>query len=671
MKKMLWILASTLLGVALPLHASESSGVVVSHHESLHNLRFSRDHSENLRERVRTEPFVLGFDALGRTFEIELEPNDRLVNAAFRGELADDIGVYRGRLSGRPDSWVRIVISNGNPTGLIWDGNEMLAIEAPDDSALKTNSPAIYRLADTYIEPGTLGCGTAGGGGVGAVAYQKLTMELSSAISQAPGAAEELYIGMIGDFEFTDSMGSGAEAAILTRMNNVDGIFSDQLGVQITVQTVETFSDTNDPFTTSVPGDLLDELSNYRVMTPLQNAQGLTHMFTGRDLDTSTVGIAYRDTLCNVRFGVGLSEGRRGATTDSLIAAHEIGHNFGAPHDGESGSACESVTGSFIMAPSQNGSNQFSSCSIDIMRPKADAAGCINPLPETDVSIAISGQVSNLLLGSSSGIVFDVSNNGTLEASNVEASFTIPTNISLDSISSSSGMCSTGAGQASCSIGAIAGTSSQSVTISVTASTVGSETLIASVTADADSDSGNNEQSVQIVVDPATDLRLTGANISSVTIDSAAVVRANIENLSDLNSTGVVLNVSFSSGLRVDSASWPIGTCTVGDGIVACQAASLDAQSSATLEVSVTAMELGSQTYDATIASSEVDLDESNNAATGTVTVVAQSGGDTSDPDSGGGGSVGPIWLLLVMFIRLIATVRRTLAPTRRFAGSR
>jgi len=527
---------------------------------------------------------------------------------------------------------------------------------------LNTTSPSIYRLADTYIEPGTLGCGTTGGGGVGAMAYQKLTMELNSAISQAPGAIEELHIGMVGDFEFTDSMGSGVDAAILTRMNNVDGIFSDQLGVQITVKTVETFSDSNDPFTSSVPGDLLDELSNYRVRTPVQNAQGLTHMFTGRDLDTSTVGIAYRDALCNIRFGAGLSEGRRGATIDSLIAAHEIGHNFGAPHDGESGSACESVTGSFIMAPSQNGSDQFSSCSIDIMRPKADAAGCINPLPETDVSIAVNGQVSNLLLGSSSDIIFDVSNNGTLDATNVEASFTIPTNVSLDSISSSSGTCSTGAGQASCSLGAIVGMSSQSVTISVTASAVGSETLSATVTADADSNSGNDQQSVQIIVDPATDLRVTGANITSVTIDSAAVVRPNIENLSDLSATGVVLSVSFSSGLRVDSASWPVGTCTVSDGAVECQAASLDAQSSATLEIAVTAMALGSQTYDVNIASSEVDLDESNNVATGTVTVVAKDGSN-ADPDGGGGGSVSLLWLALAALVRpfmLLAAARAT-----------
>ena len=63
------------------------------------------------------------------------------------------------------------------------------------------------------------------------------------------------------------------------------------------------------------------------------------------------MGVAYSSALCSTRFGAGLSEGNAGAMFDSLVAAHEIGHNFGAPHDGKAGSACESEMGDFIMAP--------------------------------------------------------------------------------------------------------------------------------------------------------------------------------------------------------------------------------------------------------------------------------------------------------------------------------
>ena len=35
--------------------------------------------------------------------------------------------------------------------------------------------------------------------------------------------------------------------------------------------------------------------------------------------------------------------------------AHEFGHNFGAEHDGVTGSVCASVSGDFLMSPALNG----------------------------------------------------------------------------------------------------------------------------------------------------------------------------------------------------------------------------------------------------------------------------------------------------------------------------
>ncbi|MGH8308590.1 MAG: M12 family metallo-peptidase, partial [Steroidobacteraceae bacterium] len=58
-------------------------------------------------------------------------------------------------------------------------------------------------------------------------------------------------------------------------------------------------------------------------------------------------------------------------------AAHEIGHNFDAPHDGDTGAACASTPQSFLMAPRLNGSQQFSSCSIDQMARLATSGWCL------------------------------------------------------------------------------------------------------------------------------------------------------------------------------------------------------------------------------------------------------------------------------------------------------
>ncbi len=56
---------------------------------------------------------------------------------------------------------------------------------------------------------------------------------------------------------------------------------------------------------------------------------------TGRNLETQTVGIAYISGLCSAEFGTSLSQSGLDTMRAALIAAHEIGHNFGAPHDGE------------------------------------------------------------------------------------------------------------------------------------------------------------------------------------------------------------------------------------------------------------------------------------------------------------------------------------------------
>ena len=86
--------------------------------------------------------------------------------------------------------------------------------------------------------------------------------------------------------------------------------------------------------------------------TPELNSQGVTHLFTDRNLDGSTIGIAYLDSLCDVHNAVGLTESRN-AWLDSLVSAHEMGHNFGADHDGDSQGTCPNAPSSgFLMAPS-------------------------------------------------------------------------------------------------------------------------------------------------------------------------------------------------------------------------------------------------------------------------------------------------------------------------------
>lgn len=639
------------------LHAADTSDVLLSHYEPLQQLNLRSDDklSDQRMQQLRSSTSMdMSFNALGRNFELQLEPNERLLAAAPRAVLQNGVQILRGQLQGRPESWARIVVFDGMPRGLIWDGEEMFAVEAPGDALLDNAGPIIYRLADAMIAPGAMTCASGPIATNGAVAINKLVNELSAVSALAPGAVSELTMGAVGDFEFTNDKGgdAAAAAAITTRLNNVDGIFSEQLGVQINVQTIDTYNTAADPFTdTGDAGTLLDELSLYRSTNASQNAHGLTHLYTGRNLDTSTVGIAWRGALCSDFFGAGLSEGNGGATFDSLIAAHEIGHNFGAPHDGQAGSACEAETGAFLMAPQLNNSDQFSSCSIAQMQAEIASASCVVAIPAVDMSVELSSPSSTLLLGANMALEYGVSNNGTLDATNVSVDFTIPANLTLGTVTTTAGTCSSGAGTVNCVFGTVAGQSSETVTINVVPTTLGAGTLNAAVTADTDDRPANNQEDLQVTVDPAVDLVVNTPTSSSVLVNSVTTVMAVLENQAVLDASGVSVSISLSNGLQANAASWSIGTCTVTAQQVDCQASNFSAQSSSSLSVDVRGISEGSKSLDITLSSVDAEANPANNSVIALVRV-----NEPADKDEGGG-STAPLFLLMLAMVAVL--VRR------------
>lgn len=146
-----------------------------------------------------------------------------------------------------------------------------------------------------------------------------------------------LEVGTEADYEFAQIHGSETNSYIRAVLNAVDVIYASDLGVRIKVAGQRVSS--KDPGTRGAI-DALDLLKEFRDGAFASNsAADVRHLFTGRSIEGSTIGIAYVGAACTLggRYGVGLSRSVS-AGLQPFLAAHEIAHNLSARHDGEANS---------------------------------------------------------------------------------------------------------------------------------------------------------------------------------------------------------------------------------------------------------------------------------------------------------------------------------------------
>jgi len=613
--------------------------------------------------RKTARPDGLVFVAFGRQFQLRIEDNAALLSAAIRTRTdVDDTTPYRllkGHLQGQPDSWARLTLVGDRIQGVIWDGQEMYSIAPTADVAsalVQPSDPAgghvIYRLADMIVTPGTMGCGVGADSAPpvsAALAYDQLVTELEQlAETAALGASLELELSAVGDGPFVETFGAGSEAALLARFNIVDGIFSEQVGIQIRVTEIQLFQPGDDTLSASEAGALLDQLTDLRTATPALQATGVTHLFTGRNLDGITVGIAYLGTLCNSRFAAGLSEARRNETSDALIATHEIGHNFGAPHDGDPDEACANTPETFIMAASGTGSNQFSACSIQQMRPTIDNAACLNALSAVDVGVSHSPTATTGLVTRAVTQAVRVTNGGTEAASNVSLDVDIPAGLEVLSNAPSAGNCAPAAGGLSCSFGTVQPGADASVLLGLSSDTADSYTLSSTTQADGDNTPNNNTATGRVTIQPAVDLGLSfaGGNVN-IARNSTASTALTVSNSNVGPASVVALTVDAPTGLTIPGGNPSAGNCTVATSRLTCQIPNIAAGASANVTIDLIAVQTGNYSLVASVSAAEAELDSSDNNSSKGYNVTQQAPG--AGGGDGGGGAAGPAFLILAM----------------------
>lgn len=150
--------------------------------------------------------------------------------------------------------------------------------------------------------------------------------------------------------------------------------FLENIEFQIVAQYVSTTfaNDPLSPNTSSLdPGVVLPA---FRTWGNNNGFQGVVFdealLWTNRDFEETTVGLAYVGVICNTSRYLILQDYTTDAQSLRVLTAHEMGHNFAANHDG-SGTP-------FIMAPSVNNTNAWSPASVTSISNHITSRNCLS-----------------------------------------------------------------------------------------------------------------------------------------------------------------------------------------------------------------------------------------------------------------------------------------------------
>ena len=318
--------------------------------------------------------------------DVELSPHD-LRAPEYHAEVETDTGrlavrsalpltTFRGRVAGWPETEVRFTVRPDRFEGIILTPQEWYFLEPL--SNYEPSSPAtdavIYRASD--IRPEAVGdCGSSLAERIG-----KLQEWTGPQIRAAGGGILAADVATEADYEYVAALGGAdsANSSILETLNQVDGIYQSQLSLSLRVVYQHAWSSSSDPYTSTGASTILGEFRSYFGSSLGAVDYDLAHMWTGKDMDGSTVGIAYLGVVCDARsFSFGVSQRISAAPARYIVTAHEIGHNFGASHPDQATPAPTDCSNTVMNSSIGTGTNFCPFSRDQIAAHVAGASGCL------------------------------------------------------------------------------------------------------------------------------------------------------------------------------------------------------------------------------------------------------------------------------------------------------
>ena len=527
--------------------------------------------------------------------------------------------------------------SHGGVEGAIWDGHDLYTVTSYERIAPYLTAPidaapgqtVVYRLSDSRdILPRDF-CDLADDAEMskasnGLEQYQAVVRGLEGGV-YTPQLTRQIEISLIADSAFQAAEAGDPTAAMLARLNIVEGIFSEQVGLLVLATDVRLIPANADPFTATKGSTLLEQVGAYRAATPEVRARGLAHLMTGKDLDGTTAGIAYVRTVCDVenwRF-------------DQLALLRH--HDLGAHHGARAGPQLRrrtrrragnvlrqrrrrfhhGVVGEriFHVLPVQH-RHACSRCS--------QSASCVTPAEYADVTVdadvtAVSGEG-----GLPFTLPFVVQSAGNVAAEDAVLTVTLPENaaFAIDSAASTLGSCSVTAYTATCALGSMAVDATAQVSVIARSTSAANFSAQARVTATNDRVTSNNNRQIAVAIRSGIDASVVlSASASEVTLGAPIEIYADVRSERSMAVRNAVLSLNLNQA--VTSASMPGGVCTANASSVSCVIAELPAGTTRRLTVRATTQTAGSLFAGANV-SAVGDGDFSNNNANTTAWVQAE-----------------------------------------------
>lgn len=279
------------------------------------------------------------------------------------------VSTYQGVIAARPD--VEIVggmQDSGLYAKLIYPDGRVMWLQPLAREFARADQGAYVLFDDeAIVEDSQARCGT------DSLPGNPNAVQSGGGTTHQLGTLQVAELGCDADYQYYLDYGSSTTNTS-NRIQNVIATMNNQYESQVdlthSITTIIVRTTNNDPYSSNDAVTLLNQFRNHWNGSQGGVQRDVAHLFTGKNLDGGTIGIAWLNAVCtSFAYGVVESDFNNnfGCATD--LSAHELGHNWGGNH-------CSCTN--FTMNPFITCANSFNNFSINEITNYANSVNCLS-----------------------------------------------------------------------------------------------------------------------------------------------------------------------------------------------------------------------------------------------------------------------------------------------------